>query len=245
MLAWGDDDNIVAKESEGGETDGEGDSHEEANDRFEEIQEMNESSPTLPQQTRQRRKPVWMRDYETGEHLSVEEVDEEFAFHISNDDPVNFEEAVKEKKWQEVMELEIQAIERNQTWELVTLPHQAKKIGVKWVFKTKLNEEGKVDKCKARLVAKGYSQKAEVDYNEVYAPIARWDTIRILRILVAVAAQRGWCIYQLDVKSAFLYDELNEEEYVDQPEGFVKIGEKNKVYRLRKALYGLKQAPRA
>ena len=192
------------------------------------------------QDQRQRRKPVWMRDYETGE--SVEEVDEEFAFHISNDDHVNFEEAVKEKKWQEAMELEIQAIERNQTWELVTLSHQEKKIGVKWVFKTKLNEEGKLDKCKARLVAKGYSQKARVDYNEVYALVARWDTIRIL---VAVAAQRGWCIYQLDVKSAFLYDELNEEEYVDQPEGFVKIGEKNKVYRLRKALYGLKQAPRA
>ena len=86
------------------------------------------------------------------------------------------------------MKLEIQAIERNQIWELVTLPHQAKKIDVKWVFKTKLNEEGKVDKCKARLVAKGYSQKAGVDYNEVYAPVARWDTIKIL---VVVAAQRG------------------------------------------------------
>ena len=174
-MALGDDDNIAAEESEGRETDGEGDSNEEANDRLEEIQEMDESSLELPQQIRQRREPVWMCDYEIGEHLfEEEEVDEGFSFHISNDDPVNFEETVKEKKWQEAMKLEIQAIDRNQTWELVTLPHQAKKIGVKWVFKTNLNEEGKVDKCKARLVAKGYLQKAEVDYNEVYAPVARW-----------------------------------------------------------------------
>ena len=73
MLAWGDDDNIAAEESEGGETDGEGDSNEEANDRLEEIQEMDESSPELPQQTRQRREPVWMRSYEIGEHLFEEE----------------------------------------------------------------------------------------------------------------------------------------------------------------------------
>ena len=131
---------------------------------------MDESSTELSQQTRQRREPVWMCGYETGEHLfEEEEVEEGFAFHISNDDPVKFEEAVKEKKWQEAMKLEIQAIERKQMWELVTLPHQAKKIDVKWVFKTKLNEEGKVDKCKARLAVKGYSQKTGVDYNEVYA----------------------------------------------------------------------------
>ena len=99
VLAWEDDDNIAVEESEGGETDGEGDSNEEANDRLEEIQEMDESSPELPQQTRQRREPVWMRDYEAGEHLfEEEEVEEGFAFHISNDDPVNFEEVVKEKK---------------------------------------------------------------------------------------------------------------------------------------------------
>ena len=87
VLAWGDVDNITAEESEGGETNGEGDSNEEANDRLEENQEMDEPSPKLPQQTRQRRKRVWMRDYETGEHLfEEEEVEEGFAFHISNDD---------------------------------------------------------------------------------------------------------------------------------------------------------------
>jgi len=112
---------------------------------------------------------------------------------------------------------------------------------VKWIYKTKLNEEGKVDKYKARLVAKGYTQTKGVDYTEVFAPVARWDTIRIV---LAVAAQEGWTMYQLDVKGAFLYGELKEEVYVDQPEGFITKGEEDKVYKLNKALYGLKQAPR-
>jgi hypothetical protein len=113
---------------------------------------------------------------------------------------------------------------------------------VKWVYKTKLNEHGAVDKYKARLVVKGYSQQYGVDYTEVFAPVARMETIRLV---VALAAQRGWTIYQLDVKSAFLYGELNEEIFVDQPCGYVQKGNEHKVYKLKKALYGLKQAPRA
>ncbi|WVZ14421.1 hypothetical protein V8G54_011987 [Vigna mungo] len=139
------------------------------------------------------------------------------------------------------MKAEIDAIERNQTWELTSLPEGMKKIGVKWVFKTKLNEKGEVDKYKARLVAKGYAQQFGVDYNEVYAPVAKWDTIRSI---IALAAQKNWPLYQLDVKSAFLHGELRETVYVKQPPGFVKIGEEEKVYKLKKALYGLKQAPR-
>ena len=91
-------------------------------------------------------------------------------------------------------------------------------------------------------MAKGYSQIAGVNYTEVFAPVASWDTIRSI---LAIAAQRGWCVYQLDVKSAFLYSELKEEVYIDQPEGYIKVGEEDKVYRLKKSLYGLKQAPRA
>lgn len=109
-----------------------------------------------------------------------------FAFYISSDDPVNYYEAEKDEKWKEAMKSEIQSIEKNHTWELVPLPPQAKKIGVKWVYKTKLNEQEKVEKCKARLVVKGYAQTAGVDYTEVFAPVARWDTIRSL---LAVAAQ--------------------------------------------------------
>lgn len=99
-----------------------------------------------------------------------------------------------------------------------------------------------VEKYKARLVAKGYSQKKGIDYTEVFAPVARWDTIRMV---IALAAQKGWNIYQLDVKSAFLHGELNEAVFVEQPQGYVRKGDESKVYKLKKALYGLKQAPRA
>ena len=113
---------------------------------------------------------------------------------------------------------------------------------MKWIFKTKLKENGEVDKYKARLVAKGYEQEFSVDYEEVFAPVARHDTIRLL---IALAAQNSWPIFQLDVKSAFLHGDLKEQVFVKQPPGYVKVGDEFKVYQLKKALYGLKQAPRA
>lgn len=121
------------------------------------------------------------------------------AMFVEEDDTVKFEEAVKLDKWRKAMESEIESIEENKTWELVELPENAKVIGVKWVFKTKLNEKGEVDKFKARLVAKGFHQTYGVDFQEVFAPVARWDTIRLV---LGVAAQRGWSVFQLDVKSA-------------------------------------------
>lgn len=121
-------------------------------------------------------------------------------------------------------------------------PRGVKPIGVKWVFRTKLNENGDVEKYKARLVAKGYAQRYGVDYTKVFAPVARLDTIRVI---LAVAAQCGWEVFQRDVKSAFLHGELKEEVFVQQHEGFIKKGEEGKVYKLKKVLYGLKQAPRA
>ena len=113
---------------------------------------------------------------------------------------------------------------------------------MKWIFKTKLNESGQIEKYKARLVAKGYAQRFGIDYTEVFASVARLDTVRVL---LALAAQGTWEVVQLDIKSAFLHGELQEEVFVQQPEGFIKKGRENQVYRLKKALYGLKQAPRA
>ena len=113
---------------------------------------------------------------------------------------------------------------------------------MKWIFKTKLKENGEVDKYKARLVAKGYEQEFGVDYEEVFAPVARHDTIRLL---IALAAQNSWPIFQLDVKSAFLHEDLKEHVFVEQTSGYVKVGDEFKVYQLKRALYGLKQAPRA
>lgn len=92
-------------------------------------------------------------------------------------DPMYFEEAVKSNKWREVLDMEMKAIEKNGTWELTNLLEGVKKIGVKWVFKTKHNEKEKVEKYKATQIAKGYSQKYGIDYRELFAPVARWDTI--------------------------------------------------------------------
>jgi len=108
-------------------------------------------------------------------------------------------------------------IERNNTWELTDLPTGAKKIGVKWVYKTKLKENIEMDKFKARLVDKGYVQQQGIDYTEVFAPMTRMDT---MRMIVALAAHKGWTFYQLDVKSTFLHGEINEEVYIEQLKGY-------------------------
>ncbi|CAL8155341.1 unnamed protein product [Prunus armeniaca] len=154
----------------------------------------------------------------------------------------SYNEAAKDEAWNKAMTEEISMIEKNSTWELVDRPGSKPIVGVKWIYKTKLNLDGSIKKHKARLVAKGYTQKPGIDFNETFAPVARLDTIRTL---IAIAAQKGWKLWQLDVKSAFLNGVLEKEVYVDQPEGFVIKGAEDKVYRLRKAPYGLKQAPRA
>lgn len=156
-------------------------------------------------------------------------------------DPVYFEETIQDEKWKATMDQEIDAIRRNETWELVQLPESRKTLGVKWVYRTKLKQNGEVEKYKARLVVKGYKQKYGVDYEEIFAPVTRLETVRLL---LALAAQNDWKVHQMDVKSAFLNGYLEEEIYVEQPPGYVKIGEENKVCRLKKTLYGLKQAPR-
>ncbi|KAF0921006.1 hypothetical protein E2562_037985 [Oryza meyeriana var. granulata] len=106
----------------------------------------------------------------------------------------------------------------------------------KWVFKLKRDKQGAVVKHKARIVAKGYIQRQGIDYDEMFAPVARMESVRML---LAVAAQRGWLVHHKDVKSAFLNGELKEEVYVRQPPGFIAAGHEGKVLRLKKALYGL------
>ena len=105
---------------------------------------------------------------------------------------------------------------KNGTWELVDLPHGVKPIGPKWVFKLKRNLDGSINKYKARLVEKGYKQQYGVDFDEVFAPVARIETIRLL---ICLAASRGWEIHHLDVKTVFFHGKLKETVYVTQPEG--------------------------
>ncbi|WVZ15405.1 hypothetical protein V8G54_012971 [Vigna mungo] len=157
-------------------------------------------------------------------------------------EPADYVEAKKDQRWIDAMEEELSMTEKSKTWILVDRPQDRKVIGVKWVFKTKLNADGLINKHKARLVVKGYAQIFGVDYSNTFAHVARLDTIRLL---LAIAAQKSWKVFHLDVKSAFLNGILQEEIYVEQPQGFVKESEGDTVYLLKKALYGLKQAPRA
>jgi hypothetical protein len=162
--------------------------------------------------------------------------------NVAEAEPIHVEEAMNSQVWIAAIKEELAMIDKNQTWMLVDRPTHKKVIGVKWIFKTKLNADGKINKHKARLVMKGYSQEAGIDFTENFAPVSRHETIKLL---LALTAQNGWYIFQLDVKSAFLNGVLNEEIYVEQPAGFEKSNSTNKVYLLKKTLYGLKQTPRA
>nr|GEU70223.1 retrovirus-related Pol polyprotein from transposon TNT 1-94 [Tanacetum cinerariifolium] len=127
-------------------------------------------------------------------------------------------------------------------WELVDRPLCKNIINMKWLWKNKCDEENTVIRNKSRLVAKGYAQKEGVDFKESFAPVARLEAVRLF---IAYATYKSFTVYQMDVKTAFLYCHLKEEVYVNQPDGFVDLYHPDKVYRLKKALYGLKQAPRA
>ncbi|GJV15337.1 putative ribonuclease H-like domain-containing protein [Tanacetum coccineum] len=134
------------------------------------------------------------------------------------------------------------AFKVQKVWVLVDLPYGKKVIGAKWVFRNKRDERSIVVKNKARLVAQGFRQEEGIDYDEVFAPVAR---IEAIRLFLAFASYMGFTVYQMDVKSAFLYGTIEEEVYVHQPPGFVDPAHPNKVYKVIKALYGLHQAPRA
>ena len=134
----------------------------------------------------------------------------------------------------------MKAIEENETWELVDLPTGCHPISLKWVYKVKRHERGAIVKHKARLVARGFVQREGIDFEEVFAPVARME---LVHLLLALAAAKDWCVHHLDVKSAFLNGELAETVFVRQPLGFVVKEEEHRVLRLCKALYGLRQAP--
>ncbi|GJW03817.1 retrovirus-related pol polyprotein from transposon TNT 1-94 [Tanacetum coccineum] len=161
---------------------------------------------------------------------------------LSKVEPKNFKMAVIEDCWFQAMQDEIHEFDRLEVWELVPRPVYVMVIALKWIYKVKLDEYGDVLKNKARLVAKGYRQEEGIDFEESFAPVAR---IEAIRIFIANAASKNMVIYQMDVKTAFLNGDLQEEVFVSQPEGFEDPKHPTHVYRLKKALYGLKQAPRA
>lgn len=161
---------------------------------------------------------------------------------VTEFEPKNVSDALSDTFWLNAMKDEIGQIEKNETWELVPRPEGKNVIGGKWIFQNKLDESGKVVRNKARFVCKGYAQQEGVDFGETFAPVARLESIRMF---LAYTSFKKFTVYQMDVKTTFLNGYLEEEVYMEQPEGFESSEHLDHVYRLKKALYGLKQAPRA
>jgi hypothetical protein len=180
-----------------------------------------------PQRTR---KPAISKDYKV---YNSEEIQME-------NDPTSFEEAMRNEhssKWLDAMEDEIKSMSTNKVSDLEEIPKGTKTVGCKWVYKTKYDSQGNIDKFKARLVAKGYTQREGIDYNEIFSPVSCKDSFRIIMALVA---HYDLELHQMDVKTAFLNGDLDETVYIAQPKGFVVEGKEKLGCRLKKSIYGLK-----
>ncbi|GJV70407.1 putative ribonuclease H-like domain-containing protein [Tanacetum coccineum] len=165
-----------------------------------------------------------------------------FACFLSQVEPSSVAQALEDPGWVDAMQEEMQQFLHQNVWKLVPLPEGKTAIGTKWILKNKRDARGIVVRNKARLVAQGHRQEEGIDYDEVFAPVAR---IEAIRLFLAFASYMGFLVYQMDVKSAFLLCEIEEEVYVTQPKGFVDPHHPKLVYKVVKALYGLHQAPRA
>ena len=159
-------------------------------------------------------------------------------------DPKMFSQAMSSKEfnsWYNVMKEEMNSMASNRVWDLVELPDGIKAIGCKWVFKMKKDSLGNNERHKARLVAKGFHQWEGIDYTETFSPVSKKDS---LQIIMALVSRFDFDLHQMDVKTAFLNGNLEEEVYMKQPEGFSSSEGEHLVRKLKKSIYGLKQASR-
>ncbi|GJZ95698.1 putative ribonuclease H-like domain-containing protein, partial [Tanacetum coccineum] len=154
-----------------------------------------------------------------------------FACFLSQKEPKKVIQALDDPSWIEAMQEELLQFKLQKVWTLVDLPNGKRAIGTKWVFRNKKDKRGIVVRNKARLVAQGYTQEEGIDYDEVFALVAR---IEAIRLFLAYASFMGFIVYQMDVKSAFLYGTIEEEVYVCQPPGFEDPQFSDKVYKVEK-----------
>jgi hypothetical protein len=182
---------------------------------------------------------------DTGHYLALPQAFE-YAFKTTiahSTDPQTFAEAMKRpdaEQWYKAAYDEIQSLLDNGTWKLAKLPPGRKAIGSRWVFLIKRKADGSIERYKGRVVAKGYAQRPGFDYTETFAPTAKWAA---LRAILALAALEDMELESIDISSAFLNGELEEEVYMEQPEGFHQ-GAYDEFLQLLKGIYGLKQSPR-
>nr|GEU64060.1 retrovirus-related Pol polyprotein from transposon TNT 1-94 [Tanacetum cinerariifolium] len=165
-----------------------------------------------------------------------------YALTVSIIEPKSVKEDLTDPAWIKSMQEELYQFIRLDVWELVPSPDGIKPLTLKWLLKNKHDEENTVIRNKTRLVVRGYRQEEGINFEESFAPIARMEAIRIF---LAYDAHKGFTVYQMDMKTAFLHGSLKEDVYVCQPEGFIDADYPSHVYKLKKALYGLKQASRA
>ncbi|KAJ9689270.1 hypothetical protein PVL29_014779 [Vitis rotundifolia] len=159
-------------------------------------------------------------------------------------DLVTYQEAIhcpQFTSWKEAMDNEMNSMYMNGVWDLVELPQGCKPVGCKWVFKTKRDSSGRIERYKARLVVKGYSQREGIDFKETFSPVSTKDSFRVI---MAIVAHFDLELHQMDVKTAFLNGDLDEDVYMEQPTGFTEVGKEDLVCKLNKSIYGLKQASR-
>ncbi|KAL0417179.1 UNVERIFIED_CONTAM: Retrovirus-related Pol polyprotein from transposon TNT 1-94 [Sesamum latifolium] len=208
---------------------GEGFREEEA-DRTDRNPEHTENySLARDRERRERRIPSRFKDF----HL---------ALNIENSEPTSYDDAIKSPKselWIKAMKEEMKSLKDNKTWVLVPKPKNTSIVDSKWIFKLK-NENDSL-RYKARLVAKGFTQKEGIDYTEIFSPVVKYTTVRII---LALTAHFNWELKQMDVKTAFLHGDRDENIYMEQPYGFVDNKNPDFVCLLKKSLYGLKQSPR-
>jgi Reverse transcriptase (RNA-dependent DNA polymerase) len=165
------------------------------------------------------------------------------AHHASLEiDPTSFNQATYSLHWREAMSHELNALANNKTWTLAPHPSNQRIIGCKWVYKTKRNPDGSVERYKAHLITKGYNHEIGIDYVDTYSPVIRATTIRAILSLVVSS---NWPIKQFDITNTFLNGDLNEQVYMHQPQGFINFSHSDYVCLLYKSLYDLKQAPQA
>ncbi|WZZ44936.1 hypothetical protein YC2023_041195 [Brassica napus] len=251
--------------SEEGEEFNSGSHHQGEQDQGDEAQEPHiqdepvqvQEQPVLRRSTRLRKDPSsWVNtrvyyNAQAVEHPSqavcsfAQYPEEHCAFMVNLDEnyiPRSYEEAIMDKEWKESVGAEAGAMIKNDTWYESELPKGKKAVSSKWIFTIKYKADGKVERKKSRLVARGFTQTYGEDYIETFAPVAKLHTIRIV---LSLAVNLGWGLWQMDVKNAFLQGELEDEVYMHPPPGLEHLVKRGNVLRLKKAIYGLKQSPRA